>query len=239
MGNVNGSVINGTWSIPGNCQGTFQIQMGGSEKWSGHYIQNGTQNPMHMDLQVCQNGVFGLGNDNVGSFVIRGQLVGNQMNFVKQYHGKHHVIYQGFLTANGGNWIVNGNWSIPSGGNGQFMLQKSGVPSFFQQTPQNNMNMNQFGQPGMNMNQFGQPGQGSGSGFGQPGFGQPGMGQPGFGQPGFPGQPGMGQPGFPGQPGMGQPGFPGQPGMGQPGFGQGFPGQPGFGQPGFPGNQKF
>ena len=46
--------------------------------------------------------------------------MGNQMNFVKQYHGKHQVIYQGTLSASGTYWQVDGQWQIPGNCNGTF-----------------------------------------------------------------------------------------------------------------------
>ena len=96
-------------------------------------MQQGQRNEMQLEMDVCQNGVYGQGSDKFGSFVIRGQLQGNQLNFVKQYNGAHQVVYQGTLVAQGDQWIVNGNWMIPGNATETFQLQKQGVPTYFNQ----------------------------------------------------------------------------------------------------------
>jgi hypothetical protein len=67
---------------------------------------------MNLDLNVDDLGVFGMGQDEVGSFSIRGHLDNNSnlMQFNKEYMGQHTVQYSGQVIKNPQNWIVNGWW---------------------------------------------------------------------------------------------------------------------------------
>jgi hypothetical protein len=110
-GTMNSNVMQGQWSIPGTCQGSFELRME-TEQWKGYYEQGGQQSPMSFDLNVDDHGVFGMGSDQIGGFAIRGTVnhQSNVMQFLKQYHGAHAVQYYGQITKSPQNWTVNGHW---------------------------------------------------------------------------------------------------------------------------------
>lgn len=117
QGQAQGAFLAGQWSIPGNCQGKFQIKCN-APRWTGAFWQNGMQNNMHLDMQVDHFGVSGSGSDNVGCFLVRGQTQGNIVTFVKKYYGQHEVFYQGKWKGNN----IQGVWQIPGNCSGKFQL---------------------------------------------------------------------------------------------------------------------
>lgn len=84
---------------------------------------------MDLDMQVTPEGVFGLGQDSVGKFVLRGYHDPNQscVSFVKQYLGAHAVHYNGSLWNCGkdGKRVIKGTWNIPGNCHGHFKLKES------------------------------------------------------------------------------------------------------------------
>jgi len=119
QGSMNQGLMVGKWSIPGNCQGNFQIRCD-SPSWSGCFWQGGNRQNMKLDLQVSQHGVFGMGFDQVGSFMCRGSTNGSQVQFAKQYFGQHTVFYNGEWHGNN----IKGMWQIPGNCQGKFQLHK-------------------------------------------------------------------------------------------------------------------
>ena len=119
-GTLEGGTITGTWEIPDNCDGEFEIKMK-TEQWTGWFDQGGQQHEMELDLTVDDNGVFGMGSDSVGTFVIRGDYDpdAGTIQFVKSYHGKHKVNYKGTLEDD----IVKGEWDLQGSG-GEFELTR-------------------------------------------------------------------------------------------------------------------
>merc|ERR1712226_859093 len=108
-GRIQNDIWAGNWCIPGQPQERFQLRCQ-SPRWVGAFWQNGQPNNMQLDMHVGPQGVFGRGHDNVGSFVIRGETHGNQVNFAKQYIGAHTVLYSGRCTG----WNnIQGTWQIP------------------------------------------------------------------------------------------------------------------------------
>ena len=65
---------------------------------------------MHLDSLKFRDGkVSGRGEDNVGTFDIKGQIEKNgHLWFVKQYHGKHAVRYEGVRNYH----EIHGRWKI-------------------------------------------------------------------------------------------------------------------------------
>merc|ERR1712166_818942 len=115
----NGNLWMGNWEIPGNCEGKFQIRCK-AQKWKGAFWQGNQKNVMQLDMQVNKSGVYGNGHDDVGGFIIRGDVHGSQCNFYKQYYGAHTVLYHGQL--NGAHSDMRGNWNIPGNCQGKFHL---------------------------------------------------------------------------------------------------------------------
>merc|ERR1711957_99421 len=120
-----GKKVTGRWEIPGNCDGTFWLKV---KEWKGWYKQGGDKNDMDLDMQVSPEGVFGLGMDVVGKFVIRGYYDPNQscVSFVKQYIGQHAVHYNGsmYLKDDGEKHTIKGVWNIPNQCHGYFKLKE-------------------------------------------------------------------------------------------------------------------
>jgi len=126
--NYNGTLANGTitgtWEIPGNCSGGFELKQDAIE-WKGHYTFNGANTNMAIKLQVQKPAVFGVGQDEQGGFTIRGNYNGTHLQFVKQYHGKHSVQYAGQVSHTPQGSTVTGWWQIPGNCQGQFTLTSS------------------------------------------------------------------------------------------------------------------
>merc|ERR1712151_789718 len=71
-GKLKKGVMTGTWEIPGNCDGKFNIQPGW-QKWKGKYKQFGQSTKMKlMGMYVGDSGVYGYGYDDVGNFTVKG-----------------------------------------------------------------------------------------------------------------------------------------------------------------------
>jgi len=108
-------VFNGTWEIPGDCGGDFNIKCD-LPRWSGYYVQGGAQNDMALDLSITQEGVYGQGSDVVGFFVCRGECRSNgDVLFRKQYVGAHSVDYYGKYEDGQvrGQWVLEGESPEP------------------------------------------------------------------------------------------------------------------------------
>jgi len=116
----NGDVWAGRWYINQNGDGgNFQLRHD-APRWRGAFWQQGQKNNMQLDMSVTQQGVFGTGHDQVGRFVIRGDVNGNQVHFAKSYVGQHTVLYNGWLQ---GFNDIRGQWQIQSTGQqGKFHL---------------------------------------------------------------------------------------------------------------------
>ena len=86
-------------------------------KWTGWWEQRvlGRQNMHNLLLDVAVDGtVTGEGDDCVGPFTFRGQLRSDgTLSLVKQYLGRHRVIYEGCNSGEGvfGIWHIPGFWS--------------------------------------------------------------------------------------------------------------------------------
>lgn len=120
---VDGTTITGTWEIPGNCDGTFEISIF-SQDWQGWFEQDGNQVDMFLKLDADQNGIYGTGSDEVGYFLIRGDWnEDSTVRFAKKYFGAHTVLYTGSVVADGFyGYIISGNWEIQGNCGGTFEL---------------------------------------------------------------------------------------------------------------------
>lgn len=100
-----------------------------AKRWKGYFEQNDEKNDMDFCLQIEGTNVYGMGNDAIGKFFIRGfaneetQLI----SFMKQYLGAHRVYYHGAIF---GSWDsdekrkVKGSWTIPGDCHGFFELKE-------------------------------------------------------------------------------------------------------------------
>jgi hypothetical protein len=112
-------VITGTWEIPGNCDGTYNIQVGW-QKWKGKFFQGGQGFKMAFDnMYIGEGGAVGSGTDDVGTFDIKGWRNGNQVTFAKAYRGAHTVFYSGEFDGK----KLKGTWQIPGNCDGKFKLK--------------------------------------------------------------------------------------------------------------------
>src|SRR5215210_7366287 len=82
--------------------------------WRGYWEQPvfGRQFMDDFTLRFADGQITGSGRDIVGLFVIRGQYQGGSLEFVKQYVGKHKVVYTGTYDGEGS---IHGTWVIPEG----------------------------------------------------------------------------------------------------------------------------
>lgn len=123
-GESDGSTVTGTWEIPGNCDGTFDLTIH-LQGWTGWFKQGGDKNDMELNLQVDNGGVFGYGMDEIGRFVMRGytDMTQNCVSFVKSYLGQHQVMYNGAWFKKDGKEYIKGVWTIPGNGHGWFKMK--------------------------------------------------------------------------------------------------------------------
>jgi hypothetical protein len=73
-GQLTGGTIAGNWEIPDNCGGTFELNLSSDyvENWTGWFEQAGENTDMALDIHIDETGVFGMGADPVGTFMVRG-----------------------------------------------------------------------------------------------------------------------------------------------------------------------
>lgn len=98
--------------------------------WKGFYVQCNTEHPMtfnNLNIDAKAGGLIsGSGSDTVGSFDINGSFSHTEPvgRFVKQYHGKHAIYYQG--TFNQNNNSIEGFWGVHAGDqDGKFKLTRA------------------------------------------------------------------------------------------------------------------
>ena len=115
-GSMDGKKIVGTWEIPDNCEGEFEMKLP-IKKWLGHETRKGIdKNEVEMYLRVRNGGVYGFGEDDVGRFYINGHTDPSQscIAFTKSYIGQYQVHYNGSLLSKN---EMSGAWVAPGQGN--------------------------------------------------------------------------------------------------------------------------
>ena len=120
--------MQGSWEVPLVNQGTFTLALDSPDLWEGTFSQRGQKSPQSFEMIFTENGIFGVGSDTVGAYVIRGSFHkgSGQATFGKQYFQRHIVIYSGNVIMAGPNWqINNGNWQIPNNSMGVFSISRS------------------------------------------------------------------------------------------------------------------
>merc|ERR1712072_4731 len=121
----NNGWIKGTWEIPGNANGNFELHAD-IPRWSGYYMQGPERHDMLLQLSIGNFGVFGNGYDSVGAFSISGTYnsYNGHTEFTKYYYGEHSVQYRGQHHKEGGCDVINGQWCIPGNSWDNFELRK-------------------------------------------------------------------------------------------------------------------
>lgn len=97
-----------------------------SGPWRGWWEQLGLGRQQMDDLILTFSfgALSGWGHDCIGGFTLQGNYGSNgSVSFVKQYTGRHAVMYQGQSTGEG---VIYGHWLIPKRGNGRFALAPDG-----------------------------------------------------------------------------------------------------------------
>lgn len=118
--------IEGTWQIERKNTGKFRIKDQNFDIWSGYFKQDMKVKNMDLKMQVKQGNIAGIGKDENGCFIIKGNFnqQTNLCRFGKQYIGKHLIYYEGYLKK-GEACVIEGNWLIEGESTGQFKLHES------------------------------------------------------------------------------------------------------------------
>jgi hypothetical protein len=109
-----GKRFEGSWRIPDSCEGTFWIEIK-IPSWSGKFTESKKQEKFSFDMQVSPQGVFGLGQDKEGFYVIKGthDEKFSCVNFVKSYlGGSNRICYNGAMVMAKAGRKVKGVWCV-------------------------------------------------------------------------------------------------------------------------------
>jgi len=68
--------------------------------------------PIELSMWIDRDGVYGLGSDTVGDFVIKGRVDALKVMFVKSYHIRHEVKFLGYLETINGVRYLQGFWGL-------------------------------------------------------------------------------------------------------------------------------
>jgi hypothetical protein len=99
-----------------------------SGRWEGFWVQEfyGRQPMTPFTLEFANGTVTGRGQDVIGRFTFSGTYdeTDGTVRLVKQYVGKHRVLYVGRPDGEGS---IQGTWSLGSGWTGPFLLRPAVV----------------------------------------------------------------------------------------------------------------
>ena len=119
-----------------------------SGEWSGFYLEDHQPRRgwMHLYINFQEQKIHGEGTDYVGPWVIQGSYdVENSVcQWTKQYQGKHRVLYEGKITANG----IQGVWNIRGWNRGPFHIWPSNRLDLQNLYMKDELEAEQQGQPG-------------------------------------------------------------------------------------------
>lgn len=110
-GVLEGFIIKGTWS-EGSDSGNFSIEPA-VHCSSGFHEQGGQVFKFDsLSFSVSVKGIYGLGHDENGMFIFKGDLIkeGHYAFFTKSYKNLYYIVYMGRLNISGGNFIIKGIW---------------------------------------------------------------------------------------------------------------------------------
>jgi hypothetical protein len=111
-GIYSGRQISGTWAV-GSDRGKFCAKLG-LEKWQGNYQEAGIQKDfIDLGLEIDTDGVFGMGTDSCGTWLIRGDWdqSGGKIKYVQLYlDGNEKNYFYGNAEKGSGLFMVMGSW---------------------------------------------------------------------------------------------------------------------------------
>jgi len=117
---LDGKKIRGTWEIPDNCEGEFEIKVP-IKRWVGSKTQKDEEDmALEFYLKIKNGSVFGFGEDDNGRFYVNGYQDPAQscISFIKSYVGSYQVHYNGSLVSKNhmiGTWVMAGNEATDHG----------------------------------------------------------------------------------------------------------------------------
>lgn len=122
QGTVTPGCLSGNWSV-GGMKDEFVLNLD-TQHWKGSFTLDGRTYPMQTNIYVSESGVFGLGKDAEGVFVITGVYnpTNNRLNYIKSYLGRYNISYDGTMFDDGQFLVVNGNWTLSTGQEGTFEM---------------------------------------------------------------------------------------------------------------------
>lgn len=128
-GTITGGFIEGQWSKSHHENGKFFAEVEGLDKWFG-LIRDKQGAPLHsfiVDMVVCIHGIYGMGSDNLGEYVIKGEQDQSKVRFVKSYHFERDIYFVGKIIKEEPDRVIRGNWGYIDDIQGTFEM--AGMPS--------------------------------------------------------------------------------------------------------------
>lgn len=119
-GRLENREINGTWHV-GGLSDLFKIKIK-AKVWEGHYEQSGTKHDITCFFKIDEDDgdAFGIGHDSIGTSLWTGEVDDGKIRLVKQYIGKHQVVYTGSLAGK----EFSGKWNVGAA-SGDFHLKRN------------------------------------------------------------------------------------------------------------------
>ena len=110
---IDGKRFEGNWKIPDSCEGSFWVEII-LPTWSGIYTNNKKETEISLDMQITPSAIFGIGRDDMGSFVTKGSYDEHfsAVSFTRSYLGQKMVNYNGVLMMTKNGRMVKGVWTI-------------------------------------------------------------------------------------------------------------------------------
>ena len=122
-GTVSDGCLSGVWSCDGN-KGDFKLDLD-CQRWKGSlYIEDKDTYALDTAIYVSENGVFGVGVDEEGPYVIGGTYdpSTNKISLLKSYIDRYCVLLEGSIHDDGEYLLVIGTWKLRNGDDGSFEL---------------------------------------------------------------------------------------------------------------------
>lgn len=112
-GKISEGLIEGIWHRENSkFKGKFYLTMAVPPAWEGvaTELRNNTRKRLTFNMYVDYDGVYGVGADEIGEYVIKGEMDSRSVRFVQCYHGQHEVRFLGHLEYNGDEKIILGRY---------------------------------------------------------------------------------------------------------------------------------
>lgn len=112
-GNINEGFIEGTWHRDlSTFNGKFYLSMAVPPKWEGWLTHTHSEEKKQLifNMYVDYDGVYGVGSDEVGQYVIKGVMDSRCIKFVQCYHDCQEVRFLGHLEYVGNEKIIIGRF---------------------------------------------------------------------------------------------------------------------------------